>query len=104
MPEQSTLEITEETVVVAAEEHVSSDVSDEVVILNFQDDTYYGLNPVGARIWKLIQEPRRVRDVCDQLLEEYEVTPERCEQEVAELLGDLAGRGLVSIDETKEAA
>jgi hypothetical protein len=58
---------------------------------------YYGLNPIGTRIWKLIQEPRTVPEVCDVLLEEYEVEPERCQRDVLALLQELASKGLIEI-------
>jgi Coenzyme PQQ synthesis protein D (PqqD) len=65
-----------------AKEQVSCDLAGEAAILNLQTGVYYGLDPVGARIWNLIQQPRTVSDVLQVFLKEYEVDSERCERDV----------------------
>jgi Coenzyme PQQ synthesis protein D (PqqD) len=72
-------------------------LADEAVILNLQNGMYYGLDPVGTRIWSLIQEPRTVHEVCAGMLQEYDVEPARCEQELLLLLQELAANGLVEV-------
>jgi hypothetical protein len=84
-------------IVVASSDQVSSKLGDEVVILNLRNGVYYGLDPVGARIWELIQEPRTVQEVCAVLLEEYDVTPEQCTSDVLALLRDLEAQGLIEV-------
>ncbi len=84
-------------IVMASSDQVSSKLGDEVVILNLRNGVYYGLDPVGARIWDLIQEPRSVQEVCAVLLEEYEVTPEQCASDVLALLRDLEAQGLIEV-------
>lgn len=84
-------------IVTASSDQVSSKLGDEVVILNLRNGVYYGLDPVGARIWELIQEPRSVQEVCAVLLEEYEVTLEQCASDVLALLRDLEAQGLIEV-------
>ena len=81
--------------VVASRGQVSSDLGGEAAILNLRNETYYGLNPVGARVWNLIQTPRSVREIRDVLAAEYDVEPDRCERDVLELLGRLSEAGLI---------
>ena len=83
--------------VVASKEQASADLGDEAAILNLKDGVYYGLDPVGARIWKLIQTPRTVREVRDMILEEYDVEADRCEKDLIALLQDLAKNDLIDI-------
>ena len=83
--------------VVAAKEQVSCDLAGEAAMLNLKNGVYYGLDPVGARIWNLIQQPRIVSEVLQILLEEYEVNSERCERDLLELLQNLAAEGLVEV-------
>lgn len=85
------------SIVVAAKEQVSCDLAGEAVILNLKNGVYCGLDPVGARTWNLIQEPRAVHDIRDILLQEYDVEPERCEQDLLALLQQLADEGLVEV-------
>jgi hypothetical protein len=92
-----------ETIVVAVQDQVSTNIEEEAVILNLKDGVYYGLDPVGARIWNLLREPRTVRDVLKILLEEYEVEPQRCEQDLLKLLKELATHRLIEVKDDKVA-
>ncbi len=90
--------ISRNSVVVVAQRQVSSELlDDEVVVLDVQEGAYFVLNPVGARIWSLIQEPKTVGALIDALLEEYDVEEDRCAREVTDLLQDLARRKLIDI-------
>jgi hypothetical protein len=87
--------ISRETTVVASRDQQSSAVGEEAVILG--GDMYYGLNPVGARVWSLIQEPRTVGDVCAAITAEYDVEPARCQRDVIDLLRNLADERLIEV-------
>jgi hypothetical protein len=88
-----------DAVAVAAARQVSSQLGDETVILQLDDGVYYGLDPVGTRIWALLHEPRSVAEIRDRIIEEYEVDPERCERDLVRLLEDLLGRRLIELSE-----
>ena len=92
-----TKEITEEDIVCASVDQVSTEVSGEAVILNLEDGTYYGLNLVGARVWNLLKSPISVREIEEALLEEYDVAQEVCHRELMALLGELASYGLIEV-------
>ena len=86
-----------ETVVKAAPGQMSCDLAGEAAILNMATGIYYGLDPIGAHIWELIQEPSSVSRVRDALLEEYEVEPTQVEADIKALLSDMASHGLVEV-------
>ncbi len=83
--------------VCAVNDQVTCDLSGEAVILQLSDSMYYGLDPVGASVWKLVQTPRTVTEVRDAIIEEYDVTPEQCEADVRALLGEMAESRLVTV-------
>lgn len=97
MTSSSRLEM--DTVVVASEDHVSSTLEDEEVILDLASGTYYGLNIVGQRVWSIIQSPQSVRVICDHIHNEFEVERERVENDVAALLHDMLAENLVQVQE-----
>ena len=68
-------------------------VGEETVILDLASGTYFGLDPVGARIWKLLSEGRVLADVCEVMLAEYEVSKDELERDVFELLDALVKKG-----------
>ena len=85
------------TTIVAIAEQASVDLDDEAAILNLKTGVYFGLNEVGAWIWKLIQQPRSVAEVRAALLDEFEVTPEQGEADLQALLRELAQHQLIEI-------
>lgn len=89
--------LTTNSTIVAAKDQVSCDLGGEAAILNVKSGVYYGLDPVGARIWSLLQEPCSVQSIRDTIQAEYDVTAERCEQDILELLSKLEREGLVQI-------
>ena len=91
--------IDESSVVVAADHQTSTEVDGESVILDLEDGVYYGLNPVGARIWAELQEPVSVEDITTAIMAEYDVDAERCLEDVIALLRDLQENDLVEIKE-----
>jgi len=72
-------------------------VGDETVILDLANGTYYGLDPVGACIWQLMAEGQTLAEICEAMLEKYEVTRENIERDVVNLGQTLLGKNLVSI-------
>ena len=85
------------TRIIASPEQVSCDMGGEAAILNLKSGTYYGLDPVGARIWNLLQQPRTVGELRDILITEYDVDAARLESDIRALLGRLADNQLVEI-------
>jgi hypothetical protein len=88
---------TEQTVVKAVSGMQSCEVAGEVVILDLDEGLYFGLNPVGVRIWELLKEPKSVEQIQATLLEEYDVEAVVCHRELLSLLDQLAAHGLVEV-------
>lgn len=84
----------------ATEEALSTTIDDEMVILHTSKGKYYGLNSVGRFIWNLIQEPQALDEICAAVTAEYDVEYDRCEEDVSEMITELAEKGLVTISES----
>jgi len=78
-------------------EVVAREVGNETVLLDLSSGTYFGLDPVGARIWQLLDSGKTLAEVCDMMIEEYEVVREVLESDTLALAGELAAKGLVSV-------
>jgi hypothetical protein len=52
---------------------VESAVGDETVILHLKSGTYFGLDPMGTRIWAMLKEGVGPADICTRLTEEFDV-------------------------------
>lgn len=67
------------------------EVSDGAVLLQMEDEIYFGLNAVGARIWQLLPPAcASLEDLCGQLGVAYPGVPaEQLMADVTELLDQL---------------
>ena len=79
-------------------ETVFSDLGNEVAILNLRTGKYFGLNPIGAFIWKLIQEKRAIADIRNAVVDAYDVAADRCESDVHALLDALLAEDLIVVE------
>ena len=79
-----------------SEQAIESSVGDETVLLNLENGTYYGLDPVGTRIWALLKQGMPAPEICTVLVAEYEeVELEVIEADVRRFLTDLKTHGIV---------
>jgi hypothetical protein len=67
------------------------------VLYSPQDEVYFGLNPVGVRVWELLPPAsQQLDEVCSTLEREYPDAPaEMIRADVTELLEELEKLGLV---------
>ncbi|MHB8413067.1 MAG: PqqD family protein [Candidatus Acidiferrales bacterium] len=91
--------LTNNAMIVATKQQVSCDLGEEAAILNMKNSVYYGLDPVGARIWRLLQQPTTIGEIRDVIAEEYDATPERVESDLRNLLEKLMSEGLVELSD-----
>lgn len=78
-----------------SDQAIESSVGDETVLLNLENGTYYGLDPVGTRIWALLKEGNTPAAIGPLLVAEYEVEPEVIENDLRRFLTDLKTHGIV---------
>jgi len=57
----------------------------------------YVLNEVGARIWELVDGQRSLASISEYLLQEYEVSPETVESDLAGIVGELEELGMLRV-------
>lgn len=85
------------SIIVATGQQVSCELGAEAAILNMKNSVYYGLNPVGASIWRMLQEPRSIGEIRDAIAGEYDVSRERVERDLFGLVEKLMDEGLVEM-------
>ena len=73
-------------------------VGGEMVLLDYDRGIYYGLNPVGARVWQLLSEGETPERIVERLVDEYDVDRATLAADVAALLRDLEEKQLVDRD------
>jgi hypothetical protein len=94
----STRPVTLASKVVASDEVLMQAVGDEVVLLDLASERYFGLDPVGTRIWELLPECQDLSDILTNLCEEFDAEPARIEHDLLTLVQDLSEAGLVKVE------
>ena len=84
------------TPVTVAPDVLHQELGGETVLLNLANESYFGLDEVGTRIWQVLSETSSLPDVVTRLLAEYDVTSEQLRGDVERLVTQLAEAGLVS--------
>lgn len=70
--------------------------SGEAVVIAPAENTVRMFNPVGSRIWQLMDGQRSVAQIVAVLIEEYDVDPERAQRTTADFFAMLEEKGLVA--------
>jgi hypothetical protein len=79
-----------------ASQHVRASISsDGLVLLDLQGGFVLASNPIGARIWELVEQQLGPREIASQLAREFDVPVERAYTDVIAFVTALETRGLV---------
>ena len=88
-------ELTLDTVVGRGSEHVETRVGTQTMMMSVDQGKYYSVDASANRVWELLDQPRAVRALVDQLLHEYDVDRDTCQAQVLSFVRDLLDNGLV---------
>jgi hypothetical protein len=79
------------------QEVLSSKIDDEAILMSIAADSYFGLDPVGSRIWEILStEAASVDELIAILIEEYEVDEKTCREDVLEFIETMSTRKLIN--------
>jgi hypothetical protein len=74
-----------------------SELAGEMVILNLNSESYFGLDEVGTRMWTALTTSQTIQAAYDSLLAEYDVSEEQLRDDLVELIDKLVKQGLVEV-------
>ncbi len=79
---------------------VSRKIVDELILVPVRRnvaemESIYTLNDVGARVYELIDGERTILQICELIVEEFEVSSEEAERDVLEFLQKLVSAGSI---------
>jgi len=85
-------------IVSASVHQVYTTLGSEAVVLELQGSNYFGMNDVGTAVWNFLQQPRKVSDIIEHIVNNYEVSADQAEVEILSFLQKLVDQGLVVVD------
>jgi hypothetical protein len=69
----------------------------ESVLLHLGTESYFGLNPVGTRMWLVLTQAESIEQACGQLLAEYAVEPDVLRRDLDALIDQLLEHRLLVV-------
>jgi hypothetical protein len=76
---------------------IAREVAGEMVLLDLASGLYFGLDPVGSRVWERLSEaPCSLGDLCDTIEAEFDAPRERIAEDLAVLFAQLSEKALVN--------
>ena len=91
------MQISAETILKRSSSIISSEIDGETVMMDTAFSSYYGLKEIGTHIWRLLESARSVRNICEELTGEYEVSYEQCLEDVLPFLEALREQQMIEI-------
>jgi hypothetical protein len=82
---------------VGSENVLLRELSGEAVLLNLDNEMYYGLDEIGYRMWTVLTTCDSIGAAYEKLLSEYEVEPEQLWESLDALIGECTEHGLVQL-------
>lgn len=73
-----------------------AEIDGEAVLLNLQNGKCFAVNQTGCEIWKLLEQPTTLTNICKGLSMSFDVEPSAIEGEVQAWLARLEENGLVT--------
>jgi hypothetical protein len=76
---------------------VFRELEGEMVLLNLETGIYFGLDPIGTRIWMLLREHESLQQVFKVLLQEYDVPEPVLKADLLRLAREFSSHGLARV-------
>ena len=73
------------------------ELSGETVILNLNNEHYFGLDEVGTKIWQELSSSSSIQETFDKLLNEFDVDRATLKNDLIELLEKLIDQDLIKL-------
>ncbi len=91
--------ITPDSRIVRDNEAIFTEMDGEIVIMSIERGEYYGVNPVGTRIWGLLETPQAVSALCEAVLPDYQVDKEQGTADIMKFLNKMLDKGIIRLVE-----
>ena len=91
------VELTPQCIVTRKAGIPSTQVEKDLVMMNIDQNSFYGLDNVGKVIWEKLESPISVGTLCLELIEMFDVSQDVCQAEVLTFLQQLHNESMLEI-------
>ncbi|RJY09448.1 PqqD family protein [Aurantiacibacter aquimixticola] len=89
--------MTTDDTISASPDVVAREIGDEMVLMDLQSGTYFGLNLVGSFIWERISaEPQTIGSLADAVAARFDATRDDILSDIVDIAEQLQSNGLLA--------
>ena len=82
-------DLTTKSIISRNQDFYSSEVDDEAIMMNINNNSYYTLDNIGNTIWQMLETETSCEKICDKLVQQFDVTKEQCQKDTLTFLNQL---------------
>jgi len=86
-----------DTILGRDESILESDIGDEKVMMSIALGRFWGTNAMGRQVYDLCDGKRRLEQLCELLMDQFDVDAETCQREVLAFAQRAVERGLLVV-------
>ena len=76
---------------------VSTDLDDEMVVMDDEKGSFYGLDATAKMIYGLLDSPRTLSEIIELITSKYNVSAEQCEKDILPFLDTMVTSRLLIV-------
>jgi hypothetical protein len=78
---------------------LAAEADQDLVMISIANGSYYAVSDVAREIWELIERPKRISDLIDDLAATHNIDQTTCEEQTLSFLEDLRVEGLLKVSD-----
>ena len=83
---------------IRTQEMLATELDQETILMSIDAGVYYGLEETARNVWGKLKAPMTFSSLVDELVKEYDITPEACAADLQQFLGVLEQEGLLRVE------
>lgn len=91
------MQISADSIIQRNKDIISSEIDGETVMMDSSFNNYFGLKEVGTFIWQLLEEKCSVREICETLIDKYDVSHDQCLEDILPFLEELHKQHMIEV-------
>jgi hypothetical protein len=80
------------------EKMLSTDLDQETILMSVDAGAYFGMAGTAQTIWEKLETPLTFSALVNELVNEFEITPEECASDLQDFLGKMEQEGLLHVE------
>ncbi len=74
---------------------VASEIDNEMVMMDENFESYFGLQAIGTEVWNLLERPNSIEKIANNLMQKYDVPLPQCIDDLTSLFSDFIENGMI---------